>query len=327
MQSYADTNQHYVSQFMLRGFHTGSEAQIWVFDKLTGRSYTDAIRKVAAEYGFYNIAGSPEIDGRIRKVEEATAPIIEEIRTRKTLRGLDEHKRIWVSGFTALQLVRTKGYSERSQDMMRQITHVVKQVSDGKLSKEIREQLGLDAPGSPHEKTMATILNLARTAVDELLKKMLVLFRSDGSVPFWIGDNPVVLDNTINPGDRLRSNLGLGVPGIEVYLPISSELVLAHMCPSIATVSAAMGEEARRMGFIYARAHSYLQALMNSSPILVGKDDIENLNRLELVYAERWVYSSTNNFENAREILEENPRFRTGPRYDSPQKKSPTSSQ
>ena len=48
----------------------------------------------------------------------------------------DEHKRTWVSGFTALQLVRTKGYSERSQDMMRQITHVVKQVSDGKLSKE-----------------------------------------------------------------------------------------------------------------------------------------------------------------------------------------------
>ena len=183
MQSYADTNQHYVSQFMLRGFHTGSEAQIWVFDKLTGRSYTDAIRKVAAEYGFYNIAGS------------------------------------------------------------------------------------------------------------------------------------------------LRSNLGLGVPGIEVYLPISGELVLAHMCPSIATVSAAMGEEARRMGFIDARAHSYLQALMNSSPILVGKDDVENLNRLELAYAERWVYSSANNFENARGILEENPRFRTGPRYDSPQKKSPTSSQ
>jgi hypothetical protein len=323
MQSYADTNQHYVSQFMLRGFHTGSQAQIWVFDKQTRRSFTDAIRNVASEYGFYNIAGSADINERIRKIEGATAPIIEEIRTRKTLKGLDDDKRIWLSGFTALQLVRTKGYSERSQDMMRQITHVVKQVSGGKLSKKIRKQLGLDAPGSPHEKTMATILNLARAAVDELLKKMLVLFRSDGSVPFWIGDGPVVLDNTINPGDRLRSNLGLGVPGIEVYLPISNELVLAHMCPSIAAVSAAMDEEARRMGFIDARAHSYLQALMNSSPILVDKDGVENT--LELACAERWVYSSANNFENARKVLEENPKLRTGPRYGSPKGKSATS--
>jgi hypothetical protein len=325
MQSYADTNQHYVSQFVLRGFHTGNQAQIWVFDKQTGRSFTDAIRNVASEYGFYNIAGSADIDERIRKIESATAPIVEEIRRRKTLRGLDDDKRIWLSGFTALQLVRTRGFSERSQDMMRQITHVVTERSGGGLSKKIRKQLGLDALGSPHEKTMATILDLARTAVDELLKKMLVLFRSDGSVPFWIGDSPVVLDNTINPGNSLHSNLGLGVPGIEVYLPISSGLVLAHMCPSIAIVSAAMDEEARRMGFIDARAHSYLQALMNSSPIMVG--NIENLNALELAYAERWLYSSANNFENATKVLQENPKLRSGPRYGTPSRKSATSGQ
>jgi len=94
MQSYADTNQHYVSQFMLRGFHTGSEAQIWVFDKLTGRSYNDAISSDAGEYGHCNIAGSPEIDGRIRKVEEATAPMKRGDRARKAVRGSDAHARI-----------------------------------------------------------------------------------------------------------------------------------------------------------------------------------------------------------------------------------------
>jgi|SRR5579864_498793 len=319
MQSGTDTNQHYVSQFMLRGFHTGNEAQIWVFDKLKGRSYTDAIRNVASEYGFYNIARSADIDERIRRIEDATAPIVQEIRTRKTLRGLTEDKRIWLSGFAALQLVRTKAYSERAQDMMRQITQVVTQASGGKLSKKIRKQLGLDAPGSPHEKTMATILDTARTLVDELLKKMLILFRSDGSAPFWIGDSPVVLDNSINPGDRLRCNLGLGVPGIEVYLPISSDLVLAHMCPSIAEASAIMDQKARRMGFIDERAQIYLQAVVNSSPIIVGKHDIENLNAAELSYSERWVFSPVNNFDHARKILEEKPRLRTGLRYGSPQ--------
>ena len=321
MQPYSDTHQHYVSQFMLRGFHTGNEAQIWVFEKLTGRSYTDAIRNVASEFGFYNIAGS-EIDNRIRKIEDATAPIISQIRKRKTLRGLDENQRVWLSGLTALQLVRTRAFSERSQDMMRQITDAVTHLSGGRLSGDIRKQLGLDQAGTEHEKTMATILDLAREVVDELLKKMVVLFESDGSGSFWIADSPVALQNNINPGDRLRSHLGLGVPGIEVYFPVSSDLVLAHMCPSIAIVSAAMDEETRRMGFIHERGREYVRAVLNTSPILIGKREIDDLNTLQLAYAEHWVYSSEDNFEHARKILAGNPQLKTGPWYSSPQQKA-----
>ena len=325
--SNTDYNQHYVSQFVLRGFHTGNEGQIWVFDKLKCKSFTDAIKNVASEHGFYNIAGSAEIDEVIQKTEDATAPIVEEIRTRKSLKGLDEHKRIWLSGFTALQLVRTKGYSERAQDMMRQITNVVTHLSSGKLSNKIRKQLGLNIPASGHEKTLATILGLARSAVEELLKKMLVLCQSDGSSVFWIGDSPVPLQNSINPRDGLRSNLGLGVPGIEVYLPISKDLVLAHMCPSIAVVAAALDEEARGMGFIHARARPYLQALHNGTPMVLDRQEIHDQNMLQLAYAERFVYSPMNNFQDALKILEENPRFKTGPRMGmaSPMSQDPTS--
>ncbi len=313
-----DANQHYVSQFLLRGFHASSPAQIWAFDKLTGRSFTTGIKDVASERGFYNIADSAEVDAVIRKLETATAPIIEELRSRKNLRRIDEDKRIWLSGFTALQLVRTKAFSERSQDMMRQLTHVVTQVSGGKLSKKLRKQLGLDAPGTEHEKTVSTMLGLVRDAVDELLKKTLVLYRSDGSMSFWIGDSPVALNNTTNPGDRLRSNLGLGVPGIEIYLPISRDLVLAHMCPSIAVGMTAMDEEARRFGFIHAHARPYIEALANGSPIMLTREHVQFQNSLQLAYAERFVYSSADNFEDARTILVDNPKLTTGPRYGSP---------
>jgi hypothetical protein len=108
-----ETNQHYVSQFLLRGFHTGREAQIWALDKRTSRSFTTAIKDVASEHGFYNIDGSPALDDTIRKFEDATAPIVEALRNRKSLRGLNGHDRIWLSGFTALQHVRTKAFSER----------------------------------------------------------------------------------------------------------------------------------------------------------------------------------------------------------------------
>ncbi len=311
----ADTNQHYVSQFLLRGFHTGNEAQIWAFDKTTSRGFTTAIDKVASEHGFYNIGGSAKVDDVIRKFEEATAPIINEIRERKSLAGIDEYKRIWLSGFTALQYVRTKAFSERSQDMMGQITHVVTQMSGGKLSKKIRKQLGLDAAGSEHEKTLSTILGIVRPAVDELRKKHMVLFRSDGSSLFWIGDSPVAMQNTVNPGSRLRSTLGLGVPGIEVYLPISKDLVLAHMCPTIAVAYSGLEEDARRMGFTHAYAGPYLRALEHGTAIFVEKDHIRFQNSLQLGYAERFVFSSVDNVEDARDILAENPKLKTGPRY------------
>ena len=219
----ADTNQHYVPQFLLRGFHTGNEAQIWAFDKTSSKSFTTAIDKVASEHGFYNVDGSAQLDDVIRKFEEATAPIIKDVRERKSLAGIDEFKRIWLSGFTALQYVRTRAFSERSQDMMRQITHVATQMSGGELSEQVRKQLGLDEPGTEHEKALSTILGLVRPAVDELQKKHLILYRSDGSLLFCIGDSPVALHNTLNPGDGIRGTLGLAVPGIEVYLPISKD--------------------------------------------------------------------------------------------------------
>jgi len=314
----ADTNQHYVPQFLLRGFHTGNEAQIWAFDKTSSKSFTTAIDKVASEHGFYNVDGSAQLDDVIRKFEEATAPIIKDVRERKSLAGIDEFKRIWLSGFTALQYVRTRAFSERSQDMMRQITHVATQMSGGELSEQVRKQLGLDEPGTEHEKALSTILGLVRPAVDELQKKHLILYRSDGSLLFCIGDSPVALHNTFNPGDGIRGTLGLAVPGIEVYLPISKDLVLAYMCLSIAVSCIGLEEEARSMGFTHAHAGPYLRAIKHGTAVLMEKEHIRFQNSLQLGFAERFVYSSVDNFEDARDILAGNPRHRVGPRYGRP---------
>nr|QWP89203.1 hypothetical protein IHCLGBEB_00006 [Escherichia coli] len=46
-----------------------------------------------------------------------------------------------------------------------------------------------------------------------------------------IGDNPVVLKNSNDFGPY--GNLGLAVRGIQIYLPLSSTLMLAMYCPSI----------------------------------------------------------------------------------------------
>lgn len=314
----ADTNQHYVPQFLLRGFHTGNEAQIWAFDKTSSKSFTTAIDKVASEHGFYNIDGSAELDDVIRKIEDKTAPIVTKIKKRRSLASINEDERIWLSSFTALQLVRTKAFSKRSQDMMQQITHVATQMSGGKLSKKVRKQLGLDEPVTEHEKSLLTMLELARSLVDELRKKHMVLYRSDGSSWFWIGDSPVALQNSLNPGNGIRGTLGLAVPGIEVYLPISKDLILAHMCPTIAVFSSSLEADARSMGFSHARAGPYLRAVQHGTALAMEKDRIRFQNSLQLGFAERFVYSWIDNFQDARDILAENPRRRTGLRYGRP---------
>src|SRR5207245_5579722 len=131
--------------------------------------------------------------------------------------------------------------------------------------------------GSEHEKTLSTILGLVRPVADELLEKTCVLYRSDGALPFWIGDSPVTMHNTINPGDGLRSTLGFGVPGIEVYLPISSELVLAHLCTTISVASGTVDEQTCPIGFIQSHPRPYLQAPDYSTPILLSNQHVQIL--------------------------------------------------
>jgi hypothetical protein len=68
---------------------------------------------------------------------------------------------------------------------------------------------------------------------------------------------------------RFRGALGLAVPGIEVYLPISKDLILAHMCPSIAVAYSGLKEDARRMGFTHAYAG---QGLFDAIDLIVRRN-------------------------------------------------------
>lgn len=46
---------HYVPQFLLREFVTGSRQQLYAFDKQTGRTYATPIDRAAAESGFNDV--------------------------------------------------------------------------------------------------------------------------------------------------------------------------------------------------------------------------------------------------------------------------------
>jgi hypothetical protein len=147
--------------------------------------------------------------------------------------------------------------------------------------------------------------NLAAHFVD----KTWVLLRTDRTRPFLIGDNPITLQNQRDSGPR--GNLGLAVPGIEIYFPLSPVRALAFWCPSHESV---IRDAAARRGSLPEVAQNVLTAIDTGRPLASAAENIENFNSLQIRYAERYVFSSVDDFALARDMIAAHPETRTGPR-------------
>jgi hypothetical protein len=162
-----------------------------------------------------------------------------------------------------------------------------------------------------------------------------------GSAPdrsFYLGDNPVCLNNKKDFGPY--GNLGLAVPGIEIYLPLSSDLMLCAWCPSILIEAKvlvktskaecegfALGElmagriSAPEMKKIlddirpdYVNAESMFRAFEEGVPMSSSNENMDYYNSLQMTYANRYVTSKHGDFDLAKRHNHEFPNLRRGKR-------------
>jgi hypothetical protein len=120
------------------------------------------------------------------------------------------------------------------------------------------------------------------------------MFETTPAHPFFIGDNPVTLQNNTQPKGPLRGNLGLAVRGIEIYLPVSSTLTLAFFCRSHEEI---VRDGVERMRTIMVRdlGHSmgfgdllkWRRAFRTGVPLSSSPDNVLNHNSLQVHHAER----------------------------------------
>lgn len=141
------------------------------------------------------------------------------------------------------------------------------------------------------------------------VEKTWILLRTDRTRPFLIGDNPITLQNQRDFGPR--GNLGLAVPGIEIYVPLSPSLALAFWCPSH---ESAIRDAASRLRLLPGPAQNILTAIDAGRPLAFAPENVENFNSLQIRYAERYVFSSLDDFSLARDMIATHPETRTGPR-------------
>jgi hypothetical protein len=307
-------NQHYVPQFLLRNFCKADGATVCCFDKQTGRSFETNTRNVAGEKWFYDLVdGEPDLslEGPMADLEGASAKIInDKLLKDKTVRSLSAKDRDTIALFVAIQMLRTKSIRETAKQI------------DSLMEKVLMEGRpeGAPIPGFTRIRTDSQarefalgLLSQAGDLVPYILNKVWLLYESRSQ--FILSDNPVGLQNTVNKSD-IVGTLGLGVRGIEVYLPLSVDLTICFLCKDtfidFANYFDRYHDRLEREGRFEHR--NFVNRVRRKLPVSCIPENITNINSIQVISAERFLFSNADRFDLAKEMISAEPRLRYGRR-------------
>ena len=318
----ADQNQHYVPQTLLRHFSVPlKRKQIIVFDKQEERTFSTNIRNVSSEKAFYNIDVGDQsltMEGSLRSVEDSTAKINSTVIETEQLPKAESIERLLLSIFVAVQFLRVKNLRTTitaTNDLLKQ-----KLQSIGTAEADIER---LTTMGEEDAKIVSMrMLEQTSQFVPLFYYKPWILLKTTKGNPFFISDNPVTLQNERDFG--LCGNLGLGVEGIEIYMPLSSQLSLGILCPihekeiislheQFSDVRQRRPEIVEQLGERAAWCDNLRSGIGTGAAIPTPPEVVLNLNSLQVYFSSRFVYCTNDSFDLVREMIRKNPRVKAGP--------------
>ena len=219
-----NTNQHWVPQFLLKGFGLkGKASRVFELDKETGRICRRRVAEVASKPRLLTARD----DELLKDIEHLTAPVVDKIRktnlkiTKAERRGLDLLVAAMMqndpySGFNREE-TRQKVIEETSQTVANAFLFSGVRVNPQDVEEIVDEHLNHDYLTLALEQEE----NLILTA---LARMGLTVHYHHGPESFIIGDSPVqvVRDSTGEPANLLN-------PGSQVILPVGSRCMLAYL--------------------------------------------------------------------------------------------------
>lgn len=338
----AAENQHYVPKFILRQFLSDKKReQVSVFDKHTERTFVTSIKNMMAERRFNDFTFDDEWIASFEPIacaaEDQVLPSYRKVLKDRRLDNSPEQKAD-LAIMLAFQLLRTKAARDQWQSIEEAIVKKVKE-SGGRMQDvkgwEDWQPMTEDRLKREH---LLSIQDTIRDYAQIIAAKDFVLAEPSRGRSFYLGDNPVCLANARD--FRPYGNLGLAVQGIEIYMPLASDLMLCAWCPSIiegqkATLKRAKetreaeavarvmrGElSAAGMKHLLDRVKAterpveeLLSAAAEGHPVSSSDDNMDYYNSLQTSYAYRYVVCQQGDFTLARKFNAENPALKRGRR-------------
>ncbi len=297
---------HYNPKGVLRYFsENGKKKTIWVFDKPSGRSYLSSL----ADAGSENYFNTFEFKGKtcnfehiFHSVDDKGAFVIRRLHKGETVASLSAESLTDLATFLAVQILRVKIQRTSMVGLSRELTRRVMEFGFSE------DQVSGPHAFSDNDSRIANvrhILGFDRLA-REFLKKHLVLFRNVSGCDLWTSDNPVALDNVYKFG-----MIGFSAKGAVVFLPIGPRLCVAFHCPSIylqIEESLAPDHPRPREGDPWRL--NLFEGIQKGTPVDISEKTVIYLNELQIGRSSRFLYSTKDDFDLARQYLEARPAAR-----------------
>lgn len=319
--------QHYVPQFLLRNFSHGKKDHVHVFDKRTRKSFPTNVKNIASESRFYDF----ELEGHkltvepsLSSIEAKVKPLLQRLLDLDNLSALSVNDRDLLSAFFSIQLARTRYFREQWRSLPEMLGQKLRAMTEneGQL-KNVEEYMRVPDENETKAETIKFMMSAPKDFAVHFARKTWVLLKTEKKTPFVIGDNPLALQNMNDMGPR--GNLGLAVPGIEIYFPLSPTRALGLWCQSheelirkgvqkLRSLSQAVPNLVAAIISDPPRIEQTLIAIESGCPLLYGRENVVNFNSLQVHYSERFVFSCSDNFDLVLEMLSDHPELEAGPR-------------
>lgn len=335
-QKDAAQNQHYVPKFVLRNFLSNADKeQVTVFDKATSRIFTPNIHGIMAERRFNEFVIDEQwlasFEPAICDIEDVVLPAYRRVVVNRCLDKTDE-ERAHLAYLIAFQFVRTKAQRDRFTQMDNMIRD--KWAGIEQINTELAE---MDNSAMLRMRHADFIKESMKKFTGLIAIKDLLLMEAPENRTFYLGDNPVAMHNH-EEAHPFWGNIGLAIQGIEIYLPLTRDLILCAWCPSIiekhrAEVekrlpeyrSALLGKMMRgelstqelrayneRMNELVKPITDLVSKFDNGAPILLGDGEMDFHNSLQLNSSVRHVICPKGDFTLAQRFMSDNPSHKGG---------------
>ncbi|AJY46541.1 DUF4238 domain-containing protein [Martelella endophytica] len=329
----AAESHHYIPKFILRNFLSNQrKEQVTVFQKSTSKSFVTNIRGVMAERRFNDFRIGPDLylgfEQAFCRIEDLVLPVYSALVEKVGLSKMAEEADM-LALFVAFQMVRVRAFRDELGGSFHQLRTHFSNLGIDPDKVEGLESVTDDELKRRHFEFIGNCIDGFRSAISA---KDFLLLKAPKGRGFYLGDNPVVLRNEeINDGSW--SNIGLAVKGIQIYVPLTHELMLAAWCPSIiegirsnvsrdrkdalhakarATLSASSLETSRRaelndtlkkMEKSLLKLEQFIEEAGSGKPILLTNANMDHYNALQVQSAREFVVCRKSDFDLARRVV------------------------